>query len=235
MNALKPSHFKILTKTFTTSRIHLAQARPHFRPNGEKNLLKSAVLYTISGIVFMTGATYASVPLYKMFCELQGIDVDGKFKELSYEEIREKLGNMKKVENRPIKVKFMANTSVDLQWKFDPQQDEIIVAPGETALAFYRAKNLTDRSIVGISTYNILPFEAGLYFNKVQCFCFEEQCLDPKEEVDMPVFFFIDEQFTHDPLLQDVETICLSYTFFESKDSNNLQNEAPKLPKEFFK
>jgi cytochrome c oxidase assembly protein subunit 11 len=103
------------------------------------------------------------------------------------------LTTLKKVEDRPLKLKFMASTSTDLQWSFAPCQTEIHLTPGETVLAFYRAKNNTNRPIVGIATYNILPFEAALYFNKVQCFCFEEQCIEPGEEVDLPVFFFIDE------------------------------------------
>jgi len=90
-------------------------------------------------------------------------------------------------------------------------------------LAFFRAKNLTDKSIVGISTYSIVPFEAGQYFNKIQCFCFEEQRLDPYEEIDMPVFFYIDEQYSRDPKLELNDEICLSYCFFESKGSEDLK------------
>ena len=107
-----------------------------------------------------------------------------------------------------------------------------VVSPGETALAFFRAKNLTNRSIVGVATYSILPYEAGLYFNKIQCFCFEEQRLDPNEELDMPVFFYIDEQYSQDPKLEEVDEICLSYTFFESKGSDNVMN-LPKLAAPF--
>lgn len=96
------------------------------------------------------------------------------------------------------------------------------VAPGETALAFYTAKNPTDLPVTGISTYNVIPFEAGAYFNKIQCFCFEEQQLNPHEEVDMPVFFYIDPEIVADPKMEFVDTITLSYTFFESKDGFNL-------------
>lgn len=126
------------------------------------------------------------------------------------------------------------------------------VVPGETALAFYRAKNPTDKPITGISTYNVVPFEAGQYFNKIQvvrqalgqaavcsrppasslmdsfslvslqCFCFEEQRLNPHEEVDMPVFFYIDPEFDEDPRMARVETITLSYTFFEAKEGQKL-------------
>uniref|UniRef100_A0A8C3LXJ8 Cytochrome c oxidase assembly protein COX11, mitochondrial n=1 Tax=Chrysolophus pictus TaxID=9089 RepID=A0A8C3LXJ8_CHRPC len=96
------------------------------------------------------------------------------------------------------------------------------VVPGETALAFYKAKNPTDKPIIGISTYNVVPFEAGQYFNKIQCFCFEEQWLNPQEEVDMPVFFYIDPEFAEDPKMAKVDSITLSYTFFEAKEGQHL-------------
>ncbi|KAG7205776.1 hypothetical protein KM043_007723 [Ampulex compressa] len=97
------------------------------------------------------------------------------------------------------------------------QNTSIKIIPGETALAFYTAKNPTDKAITGVSTYNVLPYEAGQYFNKIQCFCFEEQQLNPHEEVDMPVFFYIDPEFADDPKMEHVNEIILSYTFFEAK------------------
>ncbi|XP_065659503.1 cytochrome c oxidase assembly protein COX11, mitochondrial isoform X2 [Hydra vulgaris] len=96
------------------------------------------------------------------------------------------------------------------------------LTPGETALAFYTAKNLSDRPIIGIATYNVVPFSAGQYFNKIQCFCFEEQQLNPREEVDMPVFFYIDPEIDEDPLMEKVKEIILSYTFFESTGNISL-------------
>lgn len=96
------------------------------------------------------------------------------------------------------------------------------VKPGETALAFYTARNPTDTPVTGISTYNVIPFEAGQYFNKIQCFCFEEQQLNPHEQVDMPVFFYIDPEFIEDPKMEFVNELTLSYTFFEAKEGLNL-------------
>lgn len=90
---------------------------------------------------------------------------------------------MKKFPDRVIKISFNADLSASMLWNFKPQQHEIKVMPGETALAFYTAKNPTNRPVIGISTYNVIPFEAGQYFNKIQCFCFEEQMLNPHEEV----------------------------------------------------
>lgn len=100
----------------------------------------------------MIGASYAAVPLFKIFCESQGIDVNTEFKDMDLEKLKKKLSGMRKVEDRTIRVKFVASTASDLLWKFEPCQDEIIVSPGETALAFFRAKNLTDKSIIGIGT-----------------------------------------------------------------------------------
>lgn len=116
---------------------------------------------------------------------------------------------MEAVKERVLSIKFNADLSASLMWNFKPQQYEIKVAPGETALAFYTAKNPTDRPVIGISTYNVIPFEAGQYFNKIQCFCFEEQLLSPHEEVDMPVFFYIDPEFADDPKMELVDEITL--------------------------
>nr|KAF6295406.1 cytochrome c oxidase copper chaperone COX11 [Myotis myotis] len=134
----------------------------------------------------------------------------------------DQIENMVPVKDRIIKVTFNADVHASLQWNFRPQQTEIYVVPGETALAFYKAKNPTDKPVIGISTYNVVPFEAGQYFNKIQCFCFEEQRLNPQEEVDMPVFFYIDPEFAEDPRMVNVDLITLSYTFFEAKEGHQL-------------
>ena len=88
--------------------------------------------------------------------------------------------------------------------------------PGETALAFFRAKNNSEKDITGVATYNVTPIRAGVYFHKIQCFCFEEQRLEAGEEVDMPVFFYVDPDILDDPLMRSVSTLTLSYTFFPS-------------------
>lgn len=96
-----------------------------------------------------------------------------------------KVSTMSPVNDRKIKIKFSADTAASMLWNFKPQQIEITVVPGETALAFYTATNPTDKQVIGISTYNVLPFEVGQYFNKIQCFCFEEQMLNPHEQVSL--------------------------------------------------
>lgn len=101
-----------------------------------------------------------------------------------------------------------------LPWKFTPQQREVRVLPGETALAFYTATNKGPNDIIGVATYSVTPGQVSPYFSKIQCFCFEEQRLNAGETVDMPVFFFIDPEFVNDPAMKGIETITLSYTFF---------------------
>jgi cytochrome c oxidase assembly protein subunit 11 len=121
-----------------------------------------------------------------------------------------------------------------MAWDFKPIQSEVKVAPGETVLAFYSAKNPLPVPVNGVATYSVMPFEAGLYFNKIQCFCFEEQRLNPNEAVDMPVFFYIDPEYAEDPRLENVDSIVLSYTFFEAKEGFNVpaflaKNRNPQL------
>lgn len=118
---------------------------------------------------------------------------------------------------KPITVRFAASTSDSLPWKFVPQQREVSVVPGETALAFYTAVNNSDEPVVGVATYNVTPAKAGAYFNKIQCFCFDQQRLRANEEVDMPVFFYIDPSFEDDPQMDPVKDIVLSYTFFKAR------------------
>jgi len=120
---------------------------------------------------------------------------------------------------RPIRVHFSATVSHSIPWKFRPLQKEVTCVPGEPVLAFFNATNMSDEPLIGISTYNVTPQKAGVYFNKIQCFCFEEQQLQPHESVDMPVFFFIDPDFVKDPNMEGVETLTLSYTFFKVTES----------------
>ncbi|XP_067613091.1 cytochrome c oxidase assembly protein COX11, mitochondrial [Eurosta solidaginis] len=183
-----------------------------------KQRLKSTLYYLTAGGVFVVGSSYAAVPLYRMFCQAYsygGTTVEGHDPN--------KVETMERIEDRILKIRFNADIAASMRWNFKPQQYEIKVVPGETALAFYTARNPTDKPVIGISTYNVLPFEAGAYFNKIQCFCFEEQQLNPHEEVDMPVFFYIDPEFVKDPKLENVDTITLSYTFFESREGLKLQ------------
>jgi cytochrome c oxidase assembly protein subunit 11 len=113
-----------------------------------------------------------------------------------------------------IRVTFNASVSDVLPWKFTPQQREVRVLPGETALAFYTATNLSDRDIIGVATYSVTPAQTAGYFSKIQCFCFEEQRLNAGETVDMPVFFYLDPDLLNDLNMRGVDHVTLSYTFF---------------------
>ncbi|XP_009389648.1 cytochrome c oxidase assembly protein COX11, mitochondrial-like isoform X3 [Musa acuminata AAA Group] len=117
--------------------------------------------------------------------------------------------------SRELVVQFNADVADGMPWKFTPTQREVRVKLGESALAFYTAENRSSTPITGVSTYNVTPMKAAVYFNKIQCFCFEEQRLLPGEQIDMPVFFYIDPEFETDPKMDGINNIILSYTFFK--------------------
>jgi len=129
--------------------------------------------------------------------------------------------------SRRLRVTFNGSVSDVLPWKFTPQQREVRVLPGETALAFYTATNKSDDDIIGVATYSVTPGQVAPYFSKIQCFCFEEQRLNAGETVDMPVFFFIDPDFVKDPAMKGIDTVTLSYTFF-SKSPLPKARDAPQ-------
>ena len=119
---------------------------------------------------------------------------------------------------RPLKIRFDGMVADNLPWTFRPCQRQIMVRPGESVLAFYSVTNQSKHDVVGVSTYNVVPFKAGTYFNKVQCFCFEEQLLRAGETVDMPVFFYVDAEFAGDERMADVQELVLSYTFYKVEE-----------------
>lgn len=177
--------------------------------------------YTASLAVAMFAASFAAVPLYRIYCQATG--KGGQ----AFKDEENKIVGMKPDKNRLITVKFDANTHSSMAWNFQPVQDKVKVHPGETALAFYRATNPLDEPVIGVATYTVLPYEAGTYFNKIQCFCFEEQMLKPHEDVFMPVLFYIDPEFSKDPALGSTDELVLSYTFFRSKDGEFPDLEEP--------
>ena len=133
------------------------------------------------------------------------------------EEAAAKLASLRpRKDGRLITVRFDSTVGDVLPWTFVPAQLDVKVVPGETALSFFTATNKSDKAITGVATYNVHPPKVGLYFNKIQCFCFEEQRLLPGETVDMPVFFFIDPEIVDDPQLRHVNNVTLSYTFFQT-------------------
>merc|ERR1719502_1454530 len=135
---------------------------------------KRIATYGVAVVLGVFGISYASVPLYKVFCQATGFGGTTQ-RETSAERIK----NLKPVEGRTLRISFVGDVSSSMPWKFKPEQRDVKVVPGETALAFFRAENKTDKAITGVATYNVFPFKAGLYFHKIQCFCFEQQRLLP--------------------------------------------------------
>ncbi|KAL7006363.1 Cytochrome c oxidase assembly protein cox11, mitochondrial [Cystobasidiomycetes sp. EMM_F5] len=185
---------------------------------------RSLLLYTAAVLVLGVGVTYASVPLYRLFCSATGFGgtpmtsgtagIEGS--RFSAARLIPFLGDDTRKE-RKIRVSFNADCSDALPWKFSPLQREVRVRPGESALAFYTATNKSDKDIIGIATYNVTPNNVAPYFAKVECFCFEEQRLLAGEEVDLPILFFIDKDFVDDPSMRYIDDVVLSYTFFRAK------------------
>lgn len=184
-----------------------------FSINEKRRFKKHTIVYYFSSIaIFFLGLTYTAVPLYRAICArtgFGGIPITDKRKFTDDKLIPVETG-------KRIKVTFTSEVSQILPWKFVPQQREVYVLPGETALSFYQAENKSDKDIIGMATYSITPGEAAQYFNKIQCFCFEEQKLAAGEEIDMPVFFFIDPDFASDPAMRNIDDIILHYTFFKA-------------------
>ncbi|XP_021759501.1 cytochrome c oxidase assembly protein COX11, mitochondrial-like isoform X1 [Chenopodium quinoa] len=197
-------------------RLAAFEPRRYFASNNVVQEKKSRkMLYYLTALVFgMVGCSYAAVPLYRRFCQATGYGGTVQRRETVEEKIARHTEDGT-VTKREIVVQFNADVADGMQWKFTPTQREVRVKPGESALAFYTAENKSSTPIVGVSTYNVTPMKAAVYFNKIQCFCFEEQRLLPGEQVDMPVFFYIDPEFETDPRMDGINNIILSYTFFK--------------------
>ena len=171
--------------------------------------------------LLMIGAAYASVPLYDLFCRVTGYGGTTQVADIAPGAVNGEAARM-------ITVRFDASLNRQLPWAFEAPDSAVELPIGESGLAFYSAKNLTDRQITGTATYNVSPDKAGYYFSKIDCFCFTEQVLEPGQSVDMPVSFFVDPEILTDPEMDDVKTITLSYTFFEAP--NTAQNSSQQKP-----
>lgn len=169
------------------------------------------ILALVGILAGMTGLVAASVPLYRLFCQVTGYGGTTQRADAAPLEIGE----------RVMTVRFNADVSADLLWRFEPVQRQVRVRVGEEKLAHFRARNRADRAVTGRATFNVTPAKAGLYFNKVACFCFDEQRLAAGQQVDMPVSFFIDPAIVEDAELAQVRTITLSYTFFREPDDGD--------------
>lgn len=172
-------------------------------------------MYGVGAFIGVIGLSYASVPLYRLYCSITGY---GGTTQKTHDPTRI---NQSIVEGHDIAVSFTSQVSDTLPWTFLPVQDSIDVQPGEKALAFFKVHNLSDEPLIGVATYNVVPPSAGQYFNKIQCFCFDEQRVNPHEEVYMPVHFFVDTDILKDRYLKNIREITLSYTFFLSDDQSS--------------
>ncbi|KAJ9149281.1 Cytochrome-c oxidase assembly protein [Pleurostoma richardsiae] len=186
---------------------------------------RTTMFYTLSVILGTVAFSYGSVPMYKMICQTTGwggqpVRAPGHGTgDGSPEDLASRLQPVTGAKR--IRVTFSASVSDVLPWKFVPQQREVRVLPGETALAFYTATNKSDQDIIGVATYSVTPGQVAPYFSKIQCFCFEEQRLNAGETVDMPVFFYLDPDMLNDLNTKGIETVTLSYTFFKARYDNN--------------
>ena len=185
-----------------------------------RNGIVAATLVAV--VVGMVGLSFASVPLYRLFCQITGF---GGTPNIATAPDRAKASD------RTIAVRFDANVNPALPWAFRPEQLEVRVRLGEPTLAFYKAVNQSDRAVTGTATFNVTPYKAGIYFSKIECFCFTEQRLEAHQSADMPVQFFVDPEIFTDPNTRDVTTITLSYTFFpveaEEPKGRTSQVDAP--------
>jgi cytochrome c oxidase assembly protein subunit 11 len=177
--------------------------------DAQRRQVRTALL-AVLGICFMTGLAWASVPLYRLFCQVTGLN-----------------GTTQRGQQAPgavagsqVRVDFDANVSPKLPWTFRPENGHDIVAVGARDMAFFTATNRSDRPITGTATFNVTPAQAGKYFTKIQCFCFTQQTLRPGQTARMPVIFYVDPAMLKDPDAADVRTITLSYTFYPVDSGN---------------
>lgn len=170
--------------------------------SGARN--KKTALMVTGLVAGMTALSFAAVPAYRAFCQITGFDGTTQRADKAADRILD----------RKITIRFDATVADGLAWSFKPEQIDQTLRVGETGLAFYHAENFSGASVTGRATFNVQPAKAGVYFKKIECFCFTEQTLAAGKAASMPVTYFIDPSIAEDPNLDDVSTITLSYTFF---------------------
>ncbi|MGE3476816.1 MAG: cytochrome c oxidase assembly protein [Rhodospirillaceae bacterium] len=171
---------------------------------------------SLLGAAAMMGGAFALVPYYDAFCRAIGIGGDPQI-------VAE---NATQIIDRPITVRFDSNTDPQLPWKFTPAQPSITTKLGETVTVHYKATNMGTETTTGTATFNVTPDKIGQYFNKIECFCFQEQVLAPGQSAELGVTFYVDPALASDEHTEEVKTITLSYTFFRSKDGFPVEDSA---------
>jgi len=181
---------------------------------------QKTVLQTVSVVVVMGALAWASVPFYSWFCRVTGF---GGVTNIA-------TSGSDVVLDQTIKIRFDASVDRNMPWTFTPVQREMTIHIGQTALAFFEAHNPTDHPVAGQAAYNVAPYEAGSFFDKIECFCFTEQVLMPGETQQMPVSFFVDPAIVDDREGQYIHTITLGYTFYQIDLPENFDQAALTNP-----
>lgn len=164
-------------------------------------------LLAMAGVgLSMLALGFASVPLYRIFCEQTGFGGTTKRADANVA-VREAVGHT-------MSIRFDSNVQPGMPWQFYPEHRTDTVTVGRKDMAIFIAKNMSDRPVTGTASFNVTPTQAGAYFTKIQCFCFTEQTLQPGQEVRMPVLYFVDPKILDDPDNKDTQQITLSYTFY---------------------
>jgi cytochrome c oxidase assembly protein subunit 11 len=179
---------------------------------------RTAIIALLAAVA-MLGMGYAAVPLYRLFCQVTGFG--GTTQRATEAEAASAAEIARSAGGTTISVRFDANTARDVPWEFRPLQVTDKVAIGERDMAVYVARNNSNVPVTGTATFNVMPEQAGVYFNKIQCFCFTEQTLQPGQEVRMPVIYYVDPKILDDENARDVEQITLSYTFHKVKEAGS--------------
>ncbi|MBL8530551.1 MAG: cytochrome c oxidase assembly protein [Hyphomonadaceae bacterium] len=172
-----------------------------------KRRLAVTAAISIAVVVGMTGLAFAAVPLYEMFCRVTGFGGTTQTAQAAPSQVLD----------RTMNVRFDSNVAPGLPVEFTPEQRVQTLRIGETGLAFYRVRNTSDQPVTAMATFNVTPHTAGQYFAKLECFCFTDQTLQPGQEADLPVVYFVDPELVSDLETRDITTITLSYTFFRSQ------------------
>ena len=179
------------------------------RPDPARN--RRVAQIALAGAAAMLGLGYASVPLYRLFCQATG------FGGTTRRATAEQAAAVRAVPGKSVVIRFDGNVARGMPWTFGPDQITQTIPFGERSMATFHARNMSARTITGTAVFNVSPEQAGKYFNKIQCFCFTEQTLKPGEAVHMPVVYYVDPKILDDPSASDVGEITLSYTFNEAR------------------
>jgi cytochrome c oxidase assembly protein subunit 11 len=166
---------------------------------------KKTIFYLVFLVLFMASASFLSVPFYNWFCKVTGYG--------GATNVAQKESDI--ISDKSISVRFDASLEKGLEWEVKPVQRNMTLNLGETGLAFYEAYNPTDKPIAAQASFNVVPFSVGNFFNKIECFCFTEQILQPGEKIKMPVSFYVDPDLINNLESKNVTSVTLSYTFYE--------------------